>query len=470
MSFLNKIKVAFGMGADEDDNLIDDDPDTTTETVRRLPHPAVQKPQEAHTSFTISRVPDDKEREANATAIFDHVVKTFNEALPDFLAKSVDPEAQKRQLLAGLNDDLKNYIERLNLAAQKEGQRRWDAEKNKLSANLRELETRTREFDEQRNLLNQKQLSADRQKRALNEKVHDLETKVMALEAEKEQFQLENKSLLNKLKVAAVYETENEELRKQLSGQGGAQAGSGHADGELRAENARISAELSQTKAKLEETVKELETAKAELAAAQAELSEAKKARSQAEDEAKAAKAEAERLATELENAGDVIPEEMAEKLQEIEKQLQQFDEIKSRKDQRISELTAQLKAAEEKVANLDKVVALNIDTQSKSEQKLRAEIDAARKSAATWQAEAEKLQKELAAAKNASRGQRKERTEKVRTPRTPISEGTPIEDILGDTDWMVSASSLRPNGDADSRRQNRRKDPPENDSQLSLF
>ena len=89
---------------------------------------------------------------------------------------------------------------------------------------------------------------------------------------------------------------------------------------------------------------------------------------------------------------------------------------------------------------------------------------------AATWQAEAEKLQKELAAAKNASRGQRKERTEKVRTPRTPISEGTPIEDILGDTDWMVSASSLRPNGDADSRRQNRRKDPPENASQLSLF
>ncbi len=69
----------------------------------------------------------------------------------------------------------------------------------------------------------QAQLSAERQKRALSERVHDLESKVLKLEADCEQYDLEKKSLMNKLKVASVKEddieamrNENQDLRLQL--------------------------------------------------------------------------------------------------------------------------------------------------------------------------------------------------------------------------------------------------------------
>ena len=66
-------------------------------------------------------------------------------------------------------------------------------------------------------------MSHDRQKRSFNDRIRDLEDKVSAVEAEKEQYQLEIKSLLNKLKVAAVYEKDAkaykddlENLRRQM--------------------------------------------------------------------------------------------------------------------------------------------------------------------------------------------------------------------------------------------------------------
>lgn len=438
-----------------DDNLIEDDPDTIQPSVDVRSRQVAE--QSAHTIKSNTSeylAPTDSERDANATAIFNYVVKVFNEALPDFIQRSVDPEAQKKQLLDGLSEDLKNYIERLNLAARKEGQRLWDAEKNKLSANLRELESRTREFEEQRSLLSQKQLSADRQKRALADKVRDLETKILSLEAEKEQYQLENKSLLNKLKVASVYESENAELRKAVAEKGvnpDTLAAKSAEDAKLREENQKLDAELSSLKEELEKTKEELKQAIAT---------------------ADGFKTEVDHLKEEIENMSDEIPEAMAEKLREIESQVALFEDIKARKDQKIAELSSELQAAQEKIVNLDKVVNMNIESQSKNEQKYRDQIEELRQNLAKSKEEVVRLEKQLnesiAKAARENRQSQKVKGEKTQGQRPDMNAGTPIEDILGDTDWMISSGALR--RDNENRKQNKRKDTPDNDQQLSLF
>ena len=50
--------------------------------------------------------------------------------------------------------------------------------------------------------------SADRQKRTFNERIRDLERQLAAAMAEKEQYDLEVKSLMNKLKVQQVQQSD----------------------------------------------------------------------------------------------------------------------------------------------------------------------------------------------------------------------------------------------------------------------
>ena len=66
-------------------------------------------------------------------------------------------------------------------------------------------------------------MGPERQNRALGERIHELEMKVTNAEAEVEQYELENKSLLNKLKVVQVktddadyFKTENERLKAEI--------------------------------------------------------------------------------------------------------------------------------------------------------------------------------------------------------------------------------------------------------------
>ena len=71
-------------------------------------------------------------------------------------------------------------------------------------------------LEQQRVNLQESQLSADRRRRALDDRVRDLEGKLATLEAEREQYQLENKSLLNKLKVADIQPGVVDEMTREI--------------------------------------------------------------------------------------------------------------------------------------------------------------------------------------------------------------------------------------------------------------
>ncbi|MDE5594244.1 MAG: hypothetical protein K2I89_01550, partial [Muribaculaceae bacterium] len=207
MSFFNAIKKSLGFGDDMEDGLLDDSADVFSEAIQESAAVEVQEaaPLPAVETDTVMQ-----------TAIFNHVVEIFNQALPDFLRNSVDPEAQKKQLYDSLDASVKKYLDDITAQTRHRCEVRWANEQSSMRGEMESLKAKAKEIEQQRLDIKQRQLSSDRQRRALNDRVHDLENQIATFDAEREQLDLENKSLINKLKVAAVYEAEAENLRNDL--------------------------------------------------------------------------------------------------------------------------------------------------------------------------------------------------------------------------------------------------------------
>lgn len=151
-----------------------------------------------------------KSEEIPVEKIFEKVVDIFNRALPDFIAQSIDKEKQQRQIYEALDSSLKQYIKALSQNADRDANLRWQNERKRLLAEIdQHREASKRQSETEEGLVNQR-LSAERQKRALSERVNDLESQIATLEAEREQFELEKKSLVNKLRATAVQEGEGD--------------------------------------------------------------------------------------------------------------------------------------------------------------------------------------------------------------------------------------------------------------------
>lgn len=151
-----------------------------------------------------------KSEEIPVEKIFEKVVDIFNRALPDFIAQSIDKEKQQRQIYEALDSSLKQYIKALSQNADRDANLRWQNERKRLLAEIdQHREASKRQSETEEGLVNQR-LSAERQKRALSERVNDLESQIATLEAEREQFELEKKSLVNKLRATTVQEGEGD--------------------------------------------------------------------------------------------------------------------------------------------------------------------------------------------------------------------------------------------------------------------
>lgn len=202
MSFFSKLCQALGFGSDIDFeaevNALNEADNVAIATSEFVPA----------TSAKIASTGSEDMR----NAIFEHVVEVFNKALPDFLARSVDPEAERKLLFDSLDQGLKDYIGRLAVDSDRRCEERWNDEQTQLRVEMDKLRQKGEQMEAERTSLKERQLSAERQKRALSNRLKDLEMQVERLEAEREQFDLENKSLLNKLKVMAVQNPETADV------------------------------------------------------------------------------------------------------------------------------------------------------------------------------------------------------------------------------------------------------------------
>lgn len=196
MSFWSKIKRAFGFSAADDDEVLQDASE----------QPADECAEPCHGSET-EPVPEPEPVELDEDVrrrIFDHVVEVFNGAMPQFIRDSVDPNAQTDYIYRTLDESVKEYFDAMDRRIHRQCEREYQERNNRLSAELARLQQQTRTLEDERSAMRERQLSADRQRRAVTDRVHDLEQKLAALDAECEQLRLENRSLINRLKVLQV--------------------------------------------------------------------------------------------------------------------------------------------------------------------------------------------------------------------------------------------------------------------------
>lgn len=210
MNFTSQIMrfLGFGPDADPEDPLYADSDSNSTTSEATPPAPAHDK------RMTVKPVEFDPKVQ---DAIFARVVDVFNESLPPFLAESVNPEAQRRYLRNALDQGISDYLESLKKAAEVYCDDQWKSRQTDMAAELDAIRLRAEDVERRSNDIQQKQLSADRQKRALTERVHDLESQVASLASEREQLELENRSLLNRLKVANIHQEEVEKVNAELA-------------------------------------------------------------------------------------------------------------------------------------------------------------------------------------------------------------------------------------------------------------
>jgi len=294
MAIMQSIKRAFGF-ATMDDDLDNDDLGCG---------PAAAE--SGHDDRHEGTAPDGNEQEATRSEeipveVIDSVLALINDALPPIVKECIDGEAQRRYLYAAMGDAIKSYLARIGGEARKEAFDSCGAERAKLQADIASLRAKEQKAEKERAEQQSSRLSAERQKRALTERVHDLESKVSALEAEREQLLLETKSLMNKLKVAEVKNSDTdslqeriESLNKQLLAQSKA--------------NTRLTLDLNERDAEIARLKDELDTAPADVQTG--------------------------------------LSDDDRRELEQIKAQIENFEEIKSRQDKRIAELEAELTAA----------------------------------------------------------------------------------------------------------------------------
>ncbi len=209
MSFFSSFKRAFGFGTDD----VSVDEDLYADTAVDDHAAAGNENRDTDEPTVVEPVKFDP---AMQMVIFDHVLAVFNEALPDFLSRTGDPEARRKYLFDSLDTGVRQYLDSLSMKAEEYCEAQWKNRQAGMAAEMDALRVRSEEIEKQSTDIKQKQLSADRQKRALTERVHDLETQLSRLESEREQYELENRSLVNRIKVANIQQADLEMAQADL--------------------------------------------------------------------------------------------------------------------------------------------------------------------------------------------------------------------------------------------------------------
>lgn len=362
MSILSSFKKALGFPDEfEEEDDLDSDFEQTEDKQK---HAAPKTERADDIAATATNPPTETSFDSALPGeVFDAVIELFNATQPDFVSKCLSVEKQREYLMERINKSLRDRLAAESENARRNGAMQWEAEKRRMTGDVEKLRSEYHSLKQQREEFQSAQLSAARQKRALSERIHDLENQVSTLESDREQLQLENRSMINKLRVANVRNASD--------------------DADTEAQNKR----LAQENVDLTDRVKEL----------QSELNKQNQASSTLQKENGNLKAETEKFKAETESLRiriEAMQEELDKAAADVDKQtaiaeieatLQEFEKIKARKDKKISDLTVEnsrltneVKAAGTKMITAEKAVA-----ESKEEiSRLRLELDTIRKEA----------------------------------------------------------------------------------------
>ena len=278
MSFFKKSLKALGFSEEEEEEYTQHTERDVTATPRTTANTGPAEP-------AAPTAPINSDGETLPDSLLEHIVELINASLPDFVRTCIDRESEKRYIYEHLGDSFKNYIAELRGQARSTVEQEVAATRQKLEEELAAQRRKTAELEEQKNEIRNAQLSAERQKRALHDKVHDLDNRVATLEAEKEQYELENKSLLNKLKVADVKQHELDEVMSENTRLLGViqELKNAHADESASAEIEELRQQAAQATASLDEAIQKAEVLSGENEALRRDIEEKEQAISEKE-------------------------------------------------------------------------------------------------------------------------------------------------------------------------------------------
>lgn len=432
MSILNNLRRAFGFVTDDDEMYLDDEQAAHADSSAPSEPEAKAEPLQA----PAPTIPADTDAEAIAAEMMSAVVELFNSFQPDFIAKCLDSDRQKKILAESMAPALRGKIEAIAAAERDRIVREASTERATLDADLRKMRERNAELEKRRMAFKDEQLSATRQKRALQERVHDLETQTEQLAAEKEQLELENRSMANKLRVAGISgpvpapaPAENSEeadrLREEIE--------------RLTSENGSLNAELSRLRDEAEKSAVEASAAQETISQLNNQLADLK----------------------DISGKADLLADTLA------------------KKESRIAELKSRIKEAEDAVKTVERLQDENKSLRSTIEANLyehAAEMSGLRR-------EIEELR-----TKAPRRGRpRKEREKPGETADTKPTEAKPaktapritaIDELIESSEWLVAPTPEEvrlpvveePSDDFGYRAPARKPAPHDDANQLTLF
>ncbi len=297
--------------------------------------------------------------------ILDGVLAVFNNALPDFLQRSIDPEAQRKALAESLDASVAEYLEKVRTQAESYAENKLRNASDAAHAETEKLRREMERLEQQKTNIREQQLSADRRRRALADRVNDLETQLAKAESEREQFELENRSLLNKIKLADVQpdiigelQSEIERLKAAAASGGAPVADTAETDAlrteaeSLRGEVLKLTADAERLQGELQKKTSE----NAELKRREADLIQAqdiaKQMYTDLQEELTGERENRKTAETELTEAKKII-----ETVRGLEAQLGQVQTVIARRDERIAQLKAANKSMKEELARANETL-----------------------------------------------------------------------------------------------------------------
>ena len=286
--------------------------------------------------------------------VFDGIITIINGNLPEFVRDCIDIEKERKAVYVAMGPQFRDYVRNLRRSSLDEARQQWVDERTRLTSKISQTELRAEEAVKKANEIKDRLMSEERQRRAIVERAHDLEARIADLEAQHEQDQLQNKGLLNKVKVMQLKADEAQkdaeeitrlsalvnEQRRQLMEANDAEVRMA----ELSTENENLRADIEELKQKADTTAIEDEY-KSKMEVTNALINQLRTAATQKEQEVMAL-TEKFRLANEeIENLQNELAEahKDLEIAAEVQETIEQFEEYKIKKAAEVENLKAQL-------------------------------------------------------------------------------------------------------------------------------
>lgn len=397
MGFFDKLKSAMGYSGndyDEDDELDGFNPSHRTPYVNPFkkedPVPDLSDleaapGQDSAAVTEVKAAPVAEVEEKLPDGVFDGIITIINGNLPEFVRDCIDIEKERKAVSIAMGPQFRDYVLNLRRNSLEEARRQWIDERNTLNQRLNQSNQRADEAVRKATEIKDRLMSEERQRRAIVERSHDLESRISELEAQHEQDQLQNKGLLNKIKVMQLQVTDlqkdaeeiarlnavvNEQRQKLMSA-----AELETRSAEYEAEISSLKLSVAQWQAKASDNSLEQEF-KEKMEVANALINELQSAAAAKEKETKTL---AEKLRVSGEEIGSLQEElksarEELEIAAEIQEKIEQFEVIKQKKDAEIASLSKKLAEADTSAASgMEKVNASLRESQMQADE-LRSE------------------------------------------------------------------------------------------------